>query len=326
MAAKIPPIRRKLCSDTLIGIAQRDALRRGEPIAPLPPRVAAPPPRSSVATLVGGLEAYAPEEWAEPTPPSAASWPAPSSSSAPEAGWLPPWTPAGVDDTPEDEWCTALRSQPGFALPSRAAPPPLPPSEPHPAPTSSPIVAAPSSWPSSIADAPSSDPGAPLPGGLPGGRVHSADAVFVATVHPPARKSFAPLAVLVAAVLAVTAMAVAAMAGSSDEGPAWRLTTGLAPPAFDIGGESTAAEPPAADESTRAAPTAAAQATTAALVVDVGSRPCEVWVDGVGRQVVGRTVIRVRPGPHAIACRRGGKLAGRRVDVASGQSALVTFR
>jgi hypothetical protein len=131
--------------------------------------------------------------------------------------------------------------------------------------------------------------------------------------------------VLVAAVLAVTAMAVAAMARSRDEGPAWRLTTGLAPPALDVGGESSAAEP-LADESTRAAPSAAAQATTAALVVDVGSRPCEVWVDGVGRQVVGRTVIRVRPGPHAIACRRGGKLAGRRVDVGSGQSALVTFR
>src|SRR5262245_19207110 len=110
----IPPARHKLDSDTLIGLSVAEALRRraalnGEPI---------PPPRSSVATLVGGL----------------ASRPG----SDQELSWPPRWhikAPPEREETPID-WCTALRSTPGLIQrPSRAAAPSLPA-----APASQPVV------------------------------------------------------------------------------------------------------------------------------------------------------------------------------------------
>lgn len=166
----------------------------------------------------------------------------------------------------------------------------------------------------------------PPPSAMPGGVNPSTDAVFVATLPPtPAPSSRIPMfAVLGLAFASVVAMAILAVVESRDEGPVWRLAQGLPTPSATVV-EEERAEPAPAEAPKSEAPAPPPAAAFGTLVIDAGPRACDLWIDGVGRIVRGRTALRVPPGPHSLACRRNGKVEGRRVVVASGKSAHVRF-
>ncbi|HZO13445.1 MAG TPA: hypothetical protein VFB62_09300, partial [Polyangiaceae bacterium] len=213
--------------------------------------------------------------------------PVPTHPPPPPIHWPPPWQSDEVDtDVTAEDWCASLRSGPVERV---LQPPP-----------SAPAI-------------------------IPGSIHPSTEAVFVATLPPTsAPSSRIPMfLVLGLACASVVAMAIVAAVQSREEGPVWRLAQGLPETTPATGVQEEPAKPVEAPKSE--APSAPPATEFGTLVIDAGPRACDLWIDGVGRIVRGRAALRVPPGPHSLACRRNGKVEGRRVVVASGKSAHVRF-
>lgn len=209
----------------------------------------------------------------------------------PSMNWPPRWESGEVDtEVTAVDWCASLRSSSRRALEPVVQPPP-----------SAPVI--------------------------PGSVNPSTEAVFVATLPPTAAPSsrIPMFVVLGLACASVVAMAIVATVESREEGPVWRLAQGLPDPI-----PATAVQEKPVKSAPVEAPKSEAPSTPPAtefgtLVIDAGPRACNLWIDGAGRVVRGRTTLRVPAGPHSLACRRNGKVEGRRVVVASGKSAHVRF-
>jgi hypothetical protein len=101
-----------------------------------------------------------------------------------------------------------------------------------------------------------------------------------------------------------------------EAGPVWRLAQAF--PEVQTEHEEATTTP--------ASPAAPVEAAKGTLVIDAGPAGCEVWIDGAGRTVRGMQAIAMPVGPHSVACRKAGRLDGRRVVVAAGKTAFVRFR